>query len=328
MDHKRDTFDFSRAIAEHTRSSNTQRAYFRWVERYFVVYADWKSQTGSARRKRMKALKISSIQRHVRPNKLREWLDNLLAQGHSRQSLDQARAAIVTLAELAHEAGVIEADMLRQLKKTPVPKIKHKTEPERILSADELLLLQKAARDSASNDAQRIRNQVVMTILCTMLLRREELAMARWGDLGVADNKRVVLRLADGQVDVPRAVVSLLDRWRAAIAESDSEPLPASPLIRRIWKGGRVAKGGVSPDGIWMIVRDCALVAGLGHVTPDDLRRSVAALWLAQGMSLEDLSKALRHRNTLITSKFIARITEGQDKPNASMTESQGQDED
>jgi len=309
---KQDTFDFSRAISEHTHSSNTQRAYFRWVERYFVAYADWKAQSGAARRKRMTALKVSSIQRHVRPAKLREWLDNLLTQGHSRQSLDQARAAVITLAELAHHAELIDAETLHQLKKISVPNIKHKTVPERLLSAEELILLQKAARDSASNDVQRVRNQVVMTILCTMPLRREELATTRWGDLGVADNKRVVLRLADGQVDVPRAVVNLLDRWRAVIAESDSEPLPASPLIRRIWKGGRVAKGGVSPDGIWMIVRDCALVAGLGHVTPDDLRRSVAALWLAQGMSLEDLSKALRHRNTLITAKFIARLTERQ----------------
>lgn len=323
---KQDTFDFSRALAEHTRSSNTQRAYFRWVERYFVVHADWKAQSGNARHKRMAALKVGTIQRHVRPTKLREWLNGLLAQGHSRQSLDQARAAIITLAELAHEAEIIDAAILRQLKKTPVPNIKHKTELERILSADELALLQKAARDSASNDVQRVRNQVVMSMLCSMSLRREELATARWGDLGVADNKRVVLRLADGQVDVPRVVVNLLDRWRAVIAESDAEPLPASPLIRRIWKGGRVARGGVSPDGIWMIVRDCALAAGLGHVTPDDLRRSVAALWLAQGMELEDLSRALRHRNTLITSKFIARITERQDKPDAPLT-TQGQNE-
>jgi len=313
---KNDTFDFNRAIAEHTNSSNTRRAYFRWVERYFVVYADWKSQPGPARHKRMGALKIVSIQRHVKAIKLREWLDGLLQQGHSRQSLDQARAAIITLAELAHAKGLLDDETLRQLKKTPVPNIKHKTEPERILTGEELLLLQKAARDSASTDNQRVRNQVVMTILCTMSLRREELASARWSDLGVAESKRVVLRLNDGQqVDVPRAVVGLLDRWRAAISEDGGEPPPHSPLIRRIWKGGHIAKGGVSPDGVWLIVRDCALVAGLGHVTPDDLRRSVAAQWIAQGMSLEDLSKVLRHRNTLITAKFIARITEGQAKP-------------
>lgn len=302
-----ETFDLTRAMPQHTASANTQRAYFRWIERFFVEFAEWKSSGGLNRLKRMSSLKVILIQRHVKDKRLKQWLDSLVEAGTSRQSLDQARAAIVTLAELSEQAGHLDSATLQALRKVHVPNIRHKQTPERLLSQTEVQQLLIAARECATSDNQRVRNQVVVTMLTTMPLRREELASARWSDLALLEGK-VVLRVAGGKVDVPRPVVSLLDRWRGIVSASGREPVPASPLIRRIWKGGTIARVGLSSDGIWLIIKECATHANLGNVTPDDLRRSMVAHLWSQGTSSEDLSKILRHRNVNITEKFLARL--------------------
>jgi integrase len=105
-------------------------------------------------------------------------------------------------------------------------------------------------------------------------------------------------------VDVPLPVVAIIDRWRNMLGE----PPASTPLIRRIWKGGRIAKAGLSPDGIWLIIRDAAQFANLGHVTPDDLRRSAVANMYRNGMPIEEISRLLRHRSILITERFLAKL--------------------
>ena len=144
-----------------------------------------------------------------------------------------------------------------------------------------------------------------MTMLCTMALRREELSAAQWGDLQ-RKGERIFLNIRNdgGAVVVPAKLLKTLTYWRDAIGE----PAGDSPLIRRIWKGGRIAKEGLSSDGIWLIVKNAAHVANLGHVSPDDLRRSVAGGLRDADHSVEEISKLLRHKNTLITERYLKRI--------------------
>ncbi|MCB9461881.1 MAG: site-specific integrase [Anaerolineaceae bacterium] len=300
-------FDFTAALPIRTQSENTQRAYFRWVDQYLVDRADMKATTGDYRIKRMEKLPVKTLQRHLTSRKLASWLEDLAAKGSSRQSLDQARAAVVTLAELMAQDGILSQEAASEVRAVSVPAVAKKQIPERLLNAEELKQLMQSAREIGSSDNQIARNAVVATMLCTMALRREELSSAKWGDLTVVDGN-VVLQIGPDTVPVPRNVLSIIDRWRRAITNETKEPTPSSPLIRRIWKGGRIAKDGLSPDGIWLIIRDAAEHAGEGHVTPDDLRRSaVAGMWHA-GVPLEEISRLLRHRNTLITERFISRI--------------------
>jgi integrase len=185
-----------------------------------------------------------------------------------------------------------------------VPLVRRKDTPERLLSADEVRTIMSAAREMATSPTQHLRNQVVATMLCTMALRREELSAARWGDLTAQPSGLVVLKTADGDVDMPRPVLMIINRWRGVIGE----PGPETALIRRIWKGGGVAKEGLSPDGIWLIIGNAASHAGLGHVTPDDLRRSAVANMYRNGMPVEEISRLLRHRSVLITERFLAKL--------------------
>lgn len=300
-------FDFTAALPERTGSSNTQRAYYRWVDRYLVDKAGLKPTHGEARLKRMGRLPLKSLEKHLSAKKLSEWLNTLATEGHGRQSLDQARAAIVTLAELMANDEIISTQLAAQIRAVSVPPIAKKQVPERLLTPDQLKDIMQAARDIATSENQLARNAVVATVLCTMALRREELSAARWGDLSLIDSQ-VVLNIDGSTVPVPRNVLSLVDRWRTAITTSGRDPLPTSPIVRRIWKGGRIARNGLSADGIWLIIRDAARHAGQGHVTPDDLRRSaVAGMW-ESGVPIEDISQLLRHRSVLITERFIARL--------------------
>jgi integrase len=298
-----DSFDFTQALPKRTDSSNTQRAYYRWVDRFLVDVAGLKPTSGDERLTRMENLPLKSLLRHMTARKLRNWLNRLVEENQGRQALDQARATIVTLAELMAEEGALEAALAQEIQDVSVPSVKKNPTPERLLSPDEVRRMMAAARDMAHSTNQLLRNNVVATMLCTMALRREELSAAKWGDVTLKDGI-AVLDMGQGYVDVPLPVVAIIDRWRNMLGE----PPASTPLIRRIWKGGRIAKAGLSPDGIWLIIRDAAQFANLGHVTPDDLRRSAVANMYRNGMPIEEISRLLRHRSILITERFLAKL--------------------
>ena len=299
-----ESFDFTKALPERTTSPNTQRAYYRWVDRYLVDIAGLKATRGDERISRMQNLPVKSLQRHMTRRKLINWLNRLVDDGQGRQALDQARATIVTLSGMMADEGVLEADIATEIQSVSVPPIKKNPTPERLLSPDEVKRLMTAARDMATSTNQMLRNNVVALTLCTMALRREELSVAKWHDITMKEGTVVLSMGSSDFVDMPLPVVSTIDRWRAVLGE----PPEHTPIVRRIWKGGRVAKAGLSPDGIWLIIRNASRYAGLGHVTPDDLRRSAVANMYKNGMPVEEISRLLRHRSVLITERFLAKL--------------------
>jgi integrase/recombinase XerC len=238
---------------------------------------------------------------------LRAWLGQLAKAGHGKQGLSQARAAIITLAGLLSEAELLDDYTAAAMSNVRQPKAEEGQRPGRWLSMEQIKQLIAASQHIATSDNQALRNHVVTTILCTLALRREELAAARWGDLSL-QNERVVLRVhGKGRkvavIDVPRSVLGLLTRWRGI-----AKPTPESALVRRIWKGGRVSKHGLTPDGIWFIVGDAAAFADLGHVAPHDLRRSVAGALHESGVPIEKISQLLRHSNVAVTERYLNRL--------------------
>lgn len=299
-----ESFDFTKALPKRTSSLNTQRAYYRWVDRFLVDVAGLKATRGDERIIRMQSLPVKSLQRHMTRRKLINWLNRLVDDGQGRQALDQARATIVTLSELMAGEGALEVDIAAEIQSVSVPPIKKNPTPERLLTPDEVKRLMGAARDMASSSNQMLRNNVVALMLCTMALRREELSGAKWNDIIMKDGVVVLSMGAEEYVDMPLPVLTTIDRWRAVLGE----PPEHTPIVRRIWKGGRVAKAGLSPDGIWLIIRNASRYAGLGHVTPDDLRRSAVANMYKNGMPVEEISRLLRHRSVLITGRFLAKL--------------------
>jgi len=297
-------YDLSTALNRRGMSAHTQRAYFRWIDRYLHEVAGLKATRGDDRLRRMQNLPMKSLLKHLTPRKLQNWLDRLVENGQGRQALDQARATIVTLADLLSEAGELDRDIAREIQSVSVPKVKKTETPTRLLDSAEIKQLLISSRAMATSKQQLLRNDVVTTMLCTMALRREELSAARWGDLGRRENAVILKMGANDYVEIPRPVLKIIDAWRREIGDPGGE----TPLIRRIWKGGRIANAGLSPDGIWLIIRLAAENAELGHVTPDDLRRSAVANMYRNGVPLEEINRILRHRNLLITERFISKL--------------------
>lgn len=309
---KNATFNFLLALPGRTSSPHTQRAYFRWIDTYLADIAGIKPASGDERIRRMSALPVKLLYESISAAQLRAWLGMLAGQGHGKQGIDQARAAVVTLTQLLVEAGWFDDYVAAMVANVRPPKAEDGQRPGRWLSADEIRLLMAAARAVATSYNQELRNHVVMTMLCTMALRRDELASAKWGDLSTQNNRPVMRVHGKGRrtavIDLPRPVLQALDRWRVLVEPSELHPAPGSPLVRRLWRGGRVSKFGLTADGIWLIIDRASTQAGLGHVAPHDLRRSVAGALQESGVPIDKISRLLRHRNVAITERYLSRL--------------------
>jgi integrase len=301
------TFDFARVLAGRASSSHTQRAYSRWIDRYLADIAGLELTHGAERERRMHALPLLKVVAVLSASTLRAWLGRLAEEGQGKQGLNQARAAVVTLASLLAEAGWLDDYTSAGIGNIRTPRAEEGQRPGRWLSLDQIKRLMDAAEQIATTDPQRARNRVVMTMLCTMALRREELSEALWSDLGTQNGRAVLLVHGKGSkavyVDVPKTVVQALEGWMEFVVPDDQ-----SPLIRRIWKGGHVADGGLTTDALWRIVNAAAEQAGLGRVAPHDLRRSIAGSLQQGGVSIDTISRLLRHSNVAITERYLSKL--------------------
>jgi len=306
------TFNFALTLPGRASSRHTQRAYFRWVDTFLVDMAGFTPVDGATRLLRMQALPVMTLRNLLSAAQLRAWLGMLSGRAHSKQGIEQARAAIVTLADLLAEAEWLDEYAAAALSRVRAPHAETGQRPGRWLAPGQVRDLIVAAEGIATSENQRLRNIVVIRMLGTMALRRDELAAARWGDLS-RQNNRAVLRVHGkgrkvANIDIPQTVLRSLDQWRQIVALTETQPEASTPLIRRVWKGGRVANTGLTPDGIWHIVNQAAIYAGLGHVAPHDLRRSVAGALFQAGVSIEKISRLLRHSNVLTTEKYLNRL--------------------
>ncbi len=306
------TFNFAAALPGRASSPHTRRAYFRWVDTFLADIAGMEPTEGLNRQVRMTMLPLRVLQQSLSAAQFRAWMGMLVARGHGKQGLDQARASIVTLADLLAEAEWIDDYLAASLARVRPPRAEQGQRPGRWLSLDQLHVLMDSSRQIATTEQQGVRNHLITTILCTMALRREELAVAKWGDLSIQNNRPVMQVHGKGRkvatIDVPRPVMRDLDQWRGIVARSQYPPTKESPLIRRLWKGGRVSRGSLTADGIWWILGETAAYAGIGHVAPHDLRRSVAGALHEAGTPIDKISRLLRHSNIAVTERYLNRL--------------------
>lgn len=307
------TFNLMKVLPGRASSAHTQRAYYRWIDSFLVAIAGLKPTTGKMRLERMSNLPIQVLIQSLGAPQLRAWLGQLAQEGHGKQGIGQARASIVTLADLLAETQWVNEMLGATLARVRPPRAEEGQRPGRWLSSAQLKQLIQSSREIANSDPQSLRNNVLMSMLCTMALRREELAAVRWNDFSQQGDDRIVLRVHGkgrkvAMIDVPRFVLMAVQQWERAVRHDDPQFSRSSPLLRRLWKGGRVSRQGLTSDGIWLIVSDSAVRAGIGHVAPHDLRRSVAGTLLQADVPIEKISKLLRHANVIVTERYLNRL--------------------
>src|SRR5262249_44320786 len=156
-------------------------AYFRWIEQYLSDVAGIHLAEGDSRRRWMERLPVETLRTILSAPQLRAWLGTLVGAGHGKQGVNQARAAIVPLGGRLAEAGWLDDYTSAAMSNVRPPSAEEGQRPGRWLSLDEIRLLMAAARTVATSPSQAMRNGLVATMLCTMALRRDELASAHWG---------------------------------------------------------------------------------------------------------------------------------------------------
>jgi site-specific recombinase XerD len=83
-------------------------------------------------------------------------------------------------------------------------------------------------------------------------------------------------------------------------------------LFLRIHRSGKLIHEPLSTEAIARIVRKRAVEAGIGDVTPHDLRRAMATHLLARGVDVLIVQKILRHRSVSTTSIYDRRTEQAQ----------------
>ena len=305
------TFDLLHALPGRTSSPHTHRAYYRWVDAWLVDNAGLPRTRGDRRIARMRALPLDALCETLTAARLRAWLGWLAQQGQSRPSIEQARAAIVTLTQLLVEAGWLDDLVGATVGNVRSPGGEGGRRAGRWLGTDEIRRLIDAGQHLGKSRNKRLRDRLVLMLLCTLALRREELAQLELGDFGLQNNRPVLRVRGKGNsvamIDVPGTVLDCLEEWRQALVQQGLAR-PDAPLIRRVWKSGRISEDGLSTEGIRHVVVQASAEAGLGRVAPHDLRRSVAGALQEAGVTVDVISRLLRHGNVAVTERYLSRL--------------------
>src|SRR5829696_4646493 len=152
------TFNFVLALPGQASSPHTARAYFRWVDQFLVDVAGWEPSAHDARIDRMQRLPVSVLVSSLTPAQVRAWLGMLVRRNHGKQGLQQARAAVVTLASLMAEADLLNDMVSAAISRVKIPRAEEGQRTGHWLSTDQLKMLMNASRQIATSENQVLRN--------------------------------------------------------------------------------------------------------------------------------------------------------------------------
>lgn len=287
-------------------SPHTRRAYRRWIRRYLSDYnqIDGKSID-------FNALNVNLVVSSVGTAPLKAWLGHLKSQRLGKQSITQAKAAIVWIAHLMADLERLDYSVPAGLSKVKAPRAETGQRSGTWLTQDEIRQLLRALRRVDSGNAPLLaRNTAIIVLMVTCGLRRDEISTACWSDLGRQGGNAVLRVHGKGEkmriVKLPEMAVQAIETWRA------HHPLPEGnrPIFTRIWKNGNVITSGITDRAIWLIVQQAAKAAGLPRVSPHDLRRSFARGAYEAGVSFELIRQALGHSNIATTERYVNSVLE------------------
>ena len=169
------------------------------------------------------------------------------------------------------------------------------------------LTLQQAQRLLAEPDPETIkglRDRGLLGLLVGCGLRRGELAGLEFPDVAQREGRWAIVDLVGKHgrvrtVPMPSWAKDALDRWATAAGIS------SGAVLRRVDKAGRVGDGPLTPQGVFEAVVSYARQAGLGKITPHDLRRTFAKLAHLGRAPLEQIQISLGHASIQTTERYL-----------------------
>ena len=156
--------------------------------------------------------------------------------------------------------------------------------------------------DAAAGDE---RDRLALGLLVGAGLRREEAVNLLFKDVKLQPVKgkmRTVLQI-EGKGEKQRAIpvsdklAAMLDTWSAAAGGQGS-------VLRSVGKGGAIGEG-LSPVGLFNIVRKYGRLIDKPQLAPHDLRRTYAQIGYENGVPITQISKLLGHSSITTTQRYL-----------------------
>ena len=236
----------------------------------------------------------------VTPEQLAGYVAGLQGGSQSLAASTVARRVAAVKAYFAHllGRGVITADPSKELS---APKIK-KVAPK-ALSAEEIERL--LAAPGRSGSAKSLRDRALLELLYATGMRVSEITSLRLDDVDWEAGEITCPGQGDRQRRLPlgsaaEALAEYLHRGRPTFVRDTS---PVTLFLNQ--RGQRLTR-----QGIWLILREAATVAGLTDVTPHTLRHSFARQQVRAGAGLQQVQKLLGHANLSTTQMYQPAASE------------------
>lgn len=249
---------------------------------------------------------------------VREFLNDNPA---SKATQQRRLSALRTLAKVRaifnpedpRAAAAYETVKLLKVSHAPTASAAPKRERQRrALSPAEADRLLRWCADQVANAGEKERVKAIRdrAIVATMLLtglRRSELAALVWRDI---DFESGVIKVEHGKGDKPRdpavfsgAALDALKAWQM------EQPLGYRHVFVGLRRGGTfTGDKPLDTSAIWRVVTAAAEAAGIGHLAPHDLRRTLATELIATGMSIPDVQAQLGHENAATTLLYAQSV--------------------
>lgn len=263
-------------------SENTRRAYSLSVRQYVEWHRD--NFDGPFSRLSVQAYKAF-----------------LIDQKLSAAKINQALTALRVLAEEAYFA-----DLVDQRVSAGIGAVKGEAAEQRKfgrwLSLDEQRQLMKAKHRFANSE---LRNRIIVLLMLTCALRREEVSNLRWNDISYAGGRVVMSVKGKGRkmrhIPVPDWVAAVLETWREEVGHFEY-------VVIGVNRGGNFT-GRMTPQSIYENIVRIGESVGI-KVAPHDLRRTAArtmyeAMKQVNQVDLTEIQRILGHQSVQTTEIYL-----------------------
>ncbi len=222
------------------------------------------------------------------------------AKASKQRELSALRTLAKTLqiVDYQNPARAAAYESLKLLKVRATGESRHNERERRALSpADADRLLRVWTGDETPRGK---RNRALVAVLLLAGLRREELTALTWQDVDVQNG---VIRVKHGKGDKARdaalyggEALEALKHWQM------EQPTGYTTVFVNLRKGGHfTGDTAMSTTAVWEVIDETAERAGIGHVKPHDLRRTLATELLETGSPVHHVQQQLGHADSSTT---------------------------